>query len=155
MEHPEKQKVLDLITLLSKHEMAIGNLYERFSKTKSSGILWHELAKQEFVHHQWLVALFSNSQSDNTYFNSTLFNVKAIETSLDYIGQLMKKADQITDRAALNAALDIEKGMIEHNYFDIFLPDSPKVSHILLDLKNETQQHIEMIIEEIKQFADA
>lgn len=138
-----------IIYALSRHEMALARLYQVFSKSKGNPQFWLDISKQEYVHHQWLLALHNNSVSKKLFYDRDIFKIEAVESSIEYIEELIKKASEISDLVALNHALDLEKAMIEAEYFSIFLTDDYSVKHILDDLKNETSEHIAKIEAEI------
>lgn len=147
--HPDNEKFLKTITILSEHEMAIGRLYEKFSRSKPNARFWLDLAKEEFVHHQWLTALYLNAEKDKIYFDVDSIKEDAVKTSIKFISGLIHKSGDISLMVALNHALDIEKAMIENKYFSIFKTENEEVKHILADLENETKAHISRIEQEL------
>jgi hypothetical protein len=52
-------------------------------------------------------------------------------------------------KEAVVIALDIETGMLERSYFDIFTGDSPEFNKLFTILLKETQKHIEKIRKEL------
>ena len=71
------------------------------------------------------------------------FDPKIIQISLDFIAEKLNQAktENISVKDAMSVALDIETGMLERGYFDVFEGDSEEVNNVLRTLADETQQH--------------
>jgi hypothetical protein len=75
------------------------------------------------------------------------FPIEAISHSIDYLSQLIGQADRVslTPIKALSAALDIERGLLENRYFEVFASDSTEIRRILGLLAQGVAAHVERV----------
>jgi len=79
------------------------------------------------------------------------FDMAIFQISLDYIAnkQVQAEIGNLSMKEAVTTALDIEAGMLERGYFDVFTGDSPEFNRLLKILLKETEKHIETIRKEL------
>ncbi|MHC4499824.1 MAG: ferritin family protein [Planctomycetota bacterium] len=139
-----KEKQIDTIEILAKHELAISQLYmacaERFPAYKD---FWRELSEEETEHARWINELHSKVEDGRVYFNENRFQTAAIARSLQYIQELQQKVPQpdFSLINALSAAVAIEDALIENKYFEAFEADSPALKEVLRILAEATDKH--------------
>jgi len=146
-------KQLNIIELLAEHERIIAELYNEYSqKFPPQKNFWLKLAGEEIGHAEWLDQLKSKIEEGKLHFREGRFNEEAIHTSIDYLRRQMVRAqeEKITTKNALSIACDIENGLIEKKFFEVFEPDSKEVKKVFMDLAYATREHHNRIIEEWK-----
>lgn len=81
------------------------------------------------------------------YFKEERFKVEAIKTSLEYLKSQIDEAqnNKISAKHALSVARDIESGLIEKKFFEVFEPDCREIKQVLLDLAAATREHYNTI----------
>ncbi len=135
------QQQMTTINTLADHEAVIGALYKKYAEKFENSDFWNELFRQERIHYQWLHTL-SDTSNGKIYFDDNRFPIVAITGSIDHIKKLIEDSPQHTLVNALSFALDIEQGLIERKYFEVFQTDAPEVKHILTDLQKATEEHV-------------
>ena len=72
-----------------------------------------------------------------------MFKEAAIETSLEYVKSKLAEAqkEKISAKRALSVARDLESGLIEKKYFEVFESDCREMKQIFLDLAADTREH--------------
>ncbi len=90
------------------------------------------------------------AEEGKLYFNEKRFNKEAIRTSIDYIKEqiIRIKEEEITPKKALSIARDIENGLIEKKFFEVFEPDCQEIKQVLKDLVLATREHYNRIVRE-------
>jgi hypothetical protein len=75
------------------------------------------------------------------------FPTGTIELSLVYINRLIENAEAShpTRINSLSVALDIERALLEHRYFEVFKSDNPQIRLTLQLLQKSTQSHLERV----------
>ncbi|GAB4114257.1 MAG: hypothetical protein Kow00103_07670 [Candidatus Caldatribacteriota bacterium] len=149
----EKEQ-LKIIDLLAKHERLISKLYTEYSQRfPLKRDFWLRVAREEVEHAEWLEKLKSKLEEKKLYFREGRFNEEAIHTSLDYLkGQMVKvQGEGITLKNALSIARDIENGLIEKKFFEVFEPDCQEIKQVFKDLSLATREHYNRIVREWNQ----
>ncbi|MDD5015311.1 MAG: hypothetical protein PHW73_09490 [Atribacterota bacterium] len=69
--------------------------------------------------------------------------MEAIKTSLEYVKSQIAEAqnNKISAKNALSVARDIENGLIEKKFFEVFEPDCREIKQVFLDLATATREH--------------
>jgi rubrerythrin len=136
------------IELLVKHEEAIGKLYEacatKFPEFKT---FWSTLAYEETDHAKKIRELIEERKLGHVTFDSTKYDVKSIETSLNYVAQQLKKVEtgEISLITAFSIALDIEKAIIDGKVFEAFKGQTQKTRELIRDLAKSVTDHYQVI----------
>jgi len=137
-----------LLGALKEHEQTIAHLYkayaEKFSEWKD---FWIKLSSEEIQHARWLDTLQARVEDSSEDFVVDRFPIEAIEHSLVYMKRLIAQAleSDFTLINALSTALQIEKALIENQYFEVFEGDSAKTRQTLTLLAQSTQIHCEKL----------
>ena len=143
-----EEKKTTVIETLAKHEKAIARLYGAYSNAfPDRRDFWSGLAAEEIEHATWLRSLIPKIEDGSVYFDERRFQIEAIRTSLDYIeglaAQVQKQKPPIID--ALCTALDIEKALIEREWFRVAEADSPELKQTFEALAISTMAHLEKV----------
>ncbi len=135
---------LKVIELLAEHETMIGRLYKEYAqKFLHWKDFWSKLSAEERGHANWILKLRSKIKGGSVYFKEDRFNKEAIKTSLKYLNNQLSQAQMqdISLIKALSIARDIENGLIEKKFFEIFEGDPIELKHVLLNLAAATREH--------------
>jgi len=139
---------LKIIELLAEHEKKISRLYKEYSlKFPEQKDFWSKIAKEEIEHASWILKLRSKVKEGSVYFEEDRFNKEAIKTSLKYVESQITKVQnkEISAKNALSVARDLENGLIEKKFFEVFKPDCREIKQVLLDLTIATREHYNRI----------
>ena len=138
----EKTKLL--IETLAGHEKQLHRFYHKcsecFSDTKE---LWARLAEEEKLHSEWIEKLASLYDRGSIEVADPKLKTEAVNTSIRYIDMQLSRLEsgQLTERKALSIALDLERAMIEEDYFRMFTSEEARFSTVMNKLKNATETH--------------
>ncbi len=141
--------VIRALDLLKEHELAIGRLYgayaRRFPRDRE---FWLSLSREERQHAQWVDSLRMRVDEDSSALVADRFPTGTIELSLAYVNRLTENADapSLTRTKALSIALDLERALLEHRYFEVFRSDDPRIERTLQLLRQSTQSHQEKVL---------
>jgi len=139
---------LKVIKLLAEHEKVIGQLYKEYArKFPEQKGFWLKIAAEEIEHASWIFKLRSQAEKDLLYFKEGRFKTEAIETSLEYVKSQITEAqyNKISAKNALSVARDLESGLIEKKFFEVFEPDCREIKQVLLNLAAATREHYNRI----------
>jgi rubrerythrin len=134
--------------LLREHEKAIGRLYaayaHRFPRDRE---FWLGLAREEQQHAQWVESLQARVEEDPSSLAVDRFPTGTIELSLAYVNRLTENAGDphLTRANALSIALDLERALLEHRYFEVFAGNDPQIQRTLQLLRQCTQTHLQKV----------
>ena len=143
-----KQKQVEVIEILAKHEEAAGQLYEEYAQRfPDYKDFWSTLTGDEMEHAVWIRGLHSQIEEGSVYFKEGRFKMEAIKNSLDYLKGRLTEAqkEEISLIKALSIARDIEKALIEKKFFEVFEGDSVELKEVLLNLEAATKEHMDRI----------
>ena len=135
---------LEVIKLLAEHEKVIGQLYKEYArKFPEQKNFWSKIAREEIEHASWIFKLRSKIEEGSLYFKEGRFKMEAIKTSLGYLKSQITEAqnNKISAKNALSVARDIENGLIEKKFFEVFEPDCREIKQVFLDLATATRDH--------------
>jgi len=139
-----EKKQIEIIELLAEHEKEISRLYKEYArKFPEKKDFWSKIAGEEIGHASWIFKLRSQAEEGSLYFKEGRFKMEAIKTSLEYLKSQIAKAqnNKISAKNALSVARDIENGLIEKKFFEVFEPDCREIKQVLLDLAAATREH--------------
>ena len=145
---PLTETQLKVIKLLAEHEKAISQLYREYArKFPVQKDFWSKIAAEEIEHASWIFKLRSQAEKGSLYFKEGRFKIEAIKTSLEYVKSQITEAqnNKISAKNALSVARDLESGLIEKKFFEIFEPDCREIKQVLLDLAAATREHCNRI----------
>jgi len=124
MENKETQQ--QIVDLLIKNEAVMGELYLRYAeKFPLFGKFWTKIYEDEQSHAAWINTLHYKLNSKLVDFSSSRFPVDAIEKNIDYMQREKDKIEkgEMSLIYALETAVHLERGMIEHKFFEAFSDD--------------------------------
>jgi hypothetical protein len=137
------------LDLLKEHELAIGRLYaayaRRFPRDRE---FWLGLSQEERQHAEWVESLRVRVDEDRSALAANRFPTGTIELSLAYVSRLIESADapSLTRANALSIALDLERALLEHKYFEVFRSGNPQIERTLQLLRQCTQSHLQKVL---------
>ena len=139
LEHQAK-----VIELLAQHEEAAAALYMTFAdEFPDKKEFWTVLHLEELNHAAWIRRLRPKIEEGLVTFSEERFNIKTIQTSLDYLTELLSKAKNqrspLTE--ALSVALDIEESLIERKFYEVYEADSEELKQLLRSLRDAFIEH--------------
>ena len=143
-----EKKQIEIIELLAEHEKEISRLYQEYArKFPEQKDFWSKIVREEIEHANWIFKLRSKIKEGSLYFEEGRFKTDAIKTSIEYIKNQITKAqnNKISIKNALSVARDIESGLIEKKFFEVFEPDCREIKQVLLDLAAATREHYNRI----------
>jgi rubrerythrin len=143
------------LELMARHEEAIGELYAAYARRfPEHQEFWLKLKNEEIGHAGIIRKLFPKIDDGFIRFDDKRFNVKAIETSLKYINTWTSDADNGTVEMlnALAIALDLENGMIEKKFLDVFEADADDLKIAIKALSDGTREHKQRIAELLNEY---
>jgi len=136
------------LDLLKDHEKAIGRLYAAYARRfPTDSEFWLGLSREEEQHANWVRSLRSRIEDDPSSLVANRFPTEAIELSLAYVNRLIEASDasSLTRVNALSVALDIERSLLEHRYFEVFSSEDPQIRRTLQLLRQSTQTHLQKV----------
>lgn len=143
------------LSLLAQHEVACSILYKTFAKAyPGMKELWTQLAKEEDQHFDYLLSLKKDIINAEFSFKRPRFTQSLIRESLAWINGCKERAEAgaVTVREALEICIQIEKGMVEHRFFQIIDGDGPEIQKIFSQLEKYTGAHLERVVKEAARF---
>lgn len=136
------------LDLLKDHEKAIGRLYAAYARRfPADREFWLGLSREEQQHANWVQSLRSRIEDDPASLVVSRFPTKTIELSLAYVNRLIEASDasSLTRVNALSVALDLERALLEHRYFEVFSSEDPQIRRTLQLLRQSTQTHLQKV----------
>lgn len=141
------EKNYRILNLLAENEEAVARLYRAYAKKfPRYEAFWTTLAKEEIKHSLWIQKLSARTHPP-IHINENRFDEAVFRISLDYLEDKLIQAnnDDLSHKEALTNALDIETGMFERGYFNVFEGDDPALIKVLKGLAAETEKHTDSI----------
>jgi hypothetical protein len=143
-----EKKQIEIIELLAEHEKEISRLYKEYArKFPEQKDFWSKIVCEEIEHASWIFKLRSKAKEGLLYFKEGRFKIEAIKTSLKYLKSQIAEAqnNKISAKHALSVARDLESGLIEKKFFEVFEPDCREIKEVLTDLAAATREHYNRI----------
>lgn len=140
----KKQKVLDLMI---QNELAVARLYQAYAdKFPKDTEYWSALAGEE-MRHARLIENITKNNTDSVEIRDDKFELATFGLSLTYLEEKYHQAreEDMSLQDALSTALDIETGMLEKGYFEVFEGGSAQFKSGMEALAAETNKHIEIV----------
>ena len=138
------EKIKDIISKMEMLERVVGRLYKIYADSfQADSSFWVQLSKEEEDHAGMIKELEKEVQNSNLSFDETRFNLNAIQTTIRYVQQKIKQANDglLTAQEAYNIAWDIENGLLEKNFFQTFQTDNHRLRVVLKKLITDTTEH--------------
>lgn len=137
-----------LLDIMKEHEEVISRLYECYAeKFAEHRDFWTELSEEEIEHANWIDTLRSRIEEGADVMVADRFPIEAIKCSIDFVNKQIKKAADANFSLinALSTAIDIEKGLIDSKYFEVFEGDSKETACTMALLARSTKEHYQRI----------
>ncbi len=139
---------LAVLEALVKNEEAISRLYEVFSRQfQNIGDFWEQLALEELSHARAIRSLYPRIKDGSIGFNPDRFKMQAIEYFHSYVQELIMKTEGRDLVWAFSVAVDVERSLLESQFFSVFEADSKELRDILNKLAEDTRRHFKNIKE--------
>ena len=139
-----------LAEMLASNEEVVGRLYQACAKKyPECEDFWTGLAVDEKTHADWIRQLAGQVGEGRIHIEPGRFKKEAIESFGKYVQEEISriKGSDLPLITALSIALDIEKSVMESNFFEIFATDSEELKHVLHDLAEATEEHVKRVEE--------
>jgi len=143
----QPQDLLRVVALLVRHEESIAKLYATFA-AKCSGHekFWGDLAEDEMEHANSLRAVHALIENGRVAMEERKFNLKALQTSLDYLKVLLANAEKgISHARAVAMALQVENSMRENAFFEASDGDGEELKSVLTKLGKSDSAHTQRL----------
>lgn len=147
-----KEDEPDVLTLLTRHELAIKELYEAFAATfNKNESFWRDLAANEEKHAEWLTELRSDSIAGNWLQHDSPVKPQAIKTSIGYVESQVRRAKEgnFNILQALSIARDLETALLERQFHKLKESAPKEIRSVLMNLAAETEGHRKALVEAI------
>jgi hypothetical protein len=134
----------DLLALMIKHEESISGLYDEFRKAiPGMEAFWRQLVQDEKAHAQVLRDLAARLVRKDVLLTNRPFPREAILAAITYI---IRKTGEITQAGAsqtqaLATAIDLERAMLEKNFFSVIESDSTDMKKEFEAIRTHTEEH--------------
>jgi rubrerythrin len=133
-----------LLYLMKRYEILLGELYSEYAeKFPEYADFWNTISKEEGTHAYWIETLAGQIGSYKIFFNETRFNIAPLNICIDEVVKVIDdaKKEPISILEAMATSINIENGMIERNFFEVFESDSPEIKKTFNMLREATLGH--------------
>lgn len=134
----------EVLDLLMAHEDALHELYSVYaSQADQLSDFWSRLAAEESQHAASIRALSRKVEQGQVTFTPGRFSAPALRSSLEHAQGQVARAKQgpVPLGEALSTALDLENGLIERKFYEVFEGDDPGLANVLRRLAADTEDH--------------
>lgn len=138
----------EIFELLEAHENQIMELYKTYASVfPEFSNFWNALAQEESSHAALISQLKKKAQEKNIEVNTKRFKPELLKTTINYLKREAEKAKKkkIDIMYAMTNALEIEKSMIEREYFEVMNMDPEDLKKALAYLNESTKRHVERV----------
>ncbi|MDD4869725.1 MAG: ferritin family protein [Kiritimatiellae bacterium] len=151
MNNPTGISILDV---LIQNEEAVGSLYKACAlKFPDFAEFWQRLVMEEKAHADILRELAKQLKTQQVFLNERKFNVTGVRTTINHVNKQRQlvEAGSVTLLQVTAIALDIERSIIDREYFEVFETDSLSMKKEFEALKEHTSEHAERIAAALNQ----
>lgn len=134
----------NLLALMVTHEETIAALYAEFQKAvPGMQEFWQQLVEEEKAHAQVLRDLAARLVRDDVLLANRPFPREAILTAIAYIARKTGdiRAQGVTPAQALSMAIDLERAMLEKNFFSVVESDATDMKKEFEAIREHTAEH--------------
>jgi rubrerythrin len=135
---------IEITNALAENEELIGKLYQVYAdKFPDYRQSWQDLVEEEKKHAAKIRQLVSEAEKGHINIKPYRFNIVAIQNQMKHVEDEIRKAagPEYSLTNALSYALNIENGLIEQKYFEVFDTYSLEVKNVFADLAEDTKRH--------------
>lgn len=137
-----RQEQADYTRLMERYEEAMSDLYKQYAALfPRYKALWQRLASDEIQHADWVRTLRSRIEDGSVGLSEEhSVEPERITGLLDRVASELARAKQATIIIvdAIGAAVQLEREMIEKEWFGFFESDSPELKRVFQSLASET-----------------
>lgn len=144
-----------IVALFEENELKISQLYALYSRGISEHKdFWENISEEEIAHAEAISEAFSSLDDKDKYFEENNFTRGIIKYVSDFVEEQIMTATEkkLSHREAVNIALRIEQSMLEKKCFEIFIPTDASLENVLKILNKDTQRHVGLLREELKNY---
>ena len=143
----QKTYDLEIVEMLAKNEDKLSSLYAAYAHSfPSRKDFWNGLALEEVSHGKWVRTLVKRVEEGTVQIGNDRFNVDMMNDFYKTVQQHQTENSQgVSLLAALTAAIELEKTMIEKKFFEVFQGDAPELQTLLLALEYSTENHRDIV----------
>jgi len=148
------EKNLKTMQMLAATEEAVGRLYEIYAnRFPEHEEFWFGLTMEEADHSNSILDLISKVRKGSANFFANQSLVENVQKFQDHLKQQQSRAkrEDISFIDALHVALDIEKSLIEREFYRLFEGVSVETRNVLKYLDSASGNHIKVLQREIEQ----
>lgn len=145
----------EIADLLADQEYQVALLYqafaERFPRYRE---LWEDIARDELEHQQLVLSFKKHLEEGKLFFNAMMLNIGTIEKQIQLIATIATKTQngEISEKEALEQAVEIEGSLVDQEMFRFFKGDSKIYREGLGQLSSQTQSHYNKLLEAVKNY---
>lgn len=146
-----KDHQIRILMLANEVESALVDIYSMFSANfPEHDNLWKRLIKEEQEHADAIRKLYQLTYEGASAFDEGKIKVEGVQSILDYIKGLHSSATQgkCTAKKALAITCDIEKSLIEKDFYSHFMVSS-QYAGILQMLAKGAKSHADLARQEL------
>lgn len=147
---PSEVEQIETLGLMAAHESALADLYRAYAKAlPEHEDFFSRLAADEVTHARMVAGFVDDVKARKVYVRPGRFSSQSILSSLDFARERVAEAERggMSLMEALSTAKDLEEGLIERKYFEIFEDDGPELMKLLERLAGETEAHRRKVTE--------
>jgi hypothetical protein len=141
-----------IIILFKENELNISKLYALYAlNIPQKKDFWERLSEEEVAHAASISGNYESGGKEGGIIENK-FSRGVIRYVMDFVVEQIEKArnEKISHQEALLTALRIERSMLEKKCFSIFAPASETLKNVLRKMNDETEQHVDILIKELK-----
>jgi rubrerythrin len=142
------EKGPDVLDLMIRHELSLGELYELFAAAfPERGEFWRPISQDERRHSRWLENLGAEESSRSWLLFESGLKPAAIRSSIGFVETQIAKArgSGFTPLEALSISRDLENALLEKYLSKIGASAPAGIRSVIANLAAETKRHRETI----------
>jgi len=139
---------LTVVAALAKNEMAIGLLYREFAKRMpEEKDFWNHIAEEENGHANKINILNDSIHAGDLGFKEGRFNINDVEKISRFIKEETLRVEKglLSKKKMYQVAEEIETGLLENKFFEVFDTDDEGSKKILNEIRLETIEHLKSV----------
>jgi rubrerythrin len=145
---PEEKAGQEEIEGLVRIEETLAEMYGLFAERfPVHGEMWSRLAEEERGHARWIRDLYARVEEGSARLGEDRFRAEGIQYFLNYAEERLGEArgERLPFVHALDMALDLESGLLERKFFQIFETDSDDLKQAFEDMEQQIRKHAERL----------
>ncbi len=148
---------LTVVAALAKNEMAIGLLYREFAKRMpEEKDFWNHIAEEEDGHANKINILNDSIHAGDLGFKEGRFNINDVEKISRFIKEETLRVEKglLSKKKMYQVAEEIETGLLENKFFEVFDTDNEGSKKILNEIRLETIEHFKSVRKHLSEIKD-